>query len=97
MEENKNTWPAWISVKDHLPPNKDFVLACVTGIYQIDTPTIKQHITFERACVIASWYGEGKGNGWELDGYPDHNPNQLKVTHWMELPEPPKKGGDEDG
>ena len=35
------------------------------------------------------------GNSWHHDYR--HNYMSGFVTHWMPLPEPPKKGGDEDG
>lgn len=95
MKENKNTWPAWISVNDQLPPNEDFVLACVIGRYDKEGPETAQHITFDRACVIASYFAgtEFDEAGWELDGYPEHDPKKLLVTHWMALPEPPQEVG----
>jgi hypothetical protein len=79
------SYPAWISVEDRLPPNEDFVLAVVNGSYKVPG----MNVTFVNGMVIASWFGDF--GGWDLDGYPEHDPEQLKVTHWMPLPEPPKE------
>ena len=66
----------WISVKDRLPENEDFVLVSVTGRFH--------HIKFENAPDIASFCREG----WILESCPEwSNPG---VTHWMPLPEMPK-------
>ena len=85
-------YPDWISVKEKLPENEDFVLATVTGRYDKEGPGAVQHITFDQAAVIASYFAGSEFDeaGWELDGYPEHDPAKLEVTHWMPLPEAPE-------
>jgi hypothetical protein len=87
MSDTKS-YPAWISVEDQLPENSDFVLAVVNGNYKVPG----MNVIFTNGMVIASWWGEA--DGWDLDGYPEHDPEKLKVTHWMPLPDVP--GGGED-
>ena len=72
----------WISVKDRLPDNKeyDWVLAQVVednGFMHI--PTVME-------------YRESK-NDWfeETYGWISEHNGAFTVTHWMPLPEPPKK------
>ena len=72
----------WISVKDRLPDNKeyDWVLAQVVednGFMHI--PTVMEYRQSRN-----DWFEETYG--W----LSDHN-GAFTVTHWMPLPEPPKK------
>lgn len=71
----------WISVKDRLPEDSDeFVLVIATGIINRNRSLIN---AFELACYYT-------GEGWILENYPECK--NIKVTHWMPLPEPPKEG-----
>lgn len=40
-----------------------------------------ENITFQDAVCQATWY---EGEGWVLEAYPEFE--NLKVTHWLELP-----------
>ena len=65
----------WIPVEEKLPEDDDFVLATVTGIYNV--------LTFSEAIQLASYC---KDDGWFIEGYPEwENPN---VSAWRPLPEP---------
>lgn len=65
----------WIPVDERMPENDDFVLATVTGIYNV--------LTFSEAIQLASYC---KDDGWFIEGYPEwENPN---VSAWRPLPEP---------
>ena len=65
----------WIPVEERMPENDDFVLATVTGIYNV--------LTFSEAIQLASYC---KDDGWFIVGYPEwENPN---VSAWRPLPEP---------
>ena len=65
----------WIPVEERMPENDDFVLATVTGIYNV--------LTFSEAIQLASYC---KDDGWFIEGYPEwENPN---VSAWRPLPEP---------
>lgn len=71
--------PQWISVKERLPENEDFVFVAVTGKYR--------NIRFDHAVEIGAYYSE---SGWELEPWPMwENPG---VTHWMPLPNAPEEG-----
>lgn len=79
---NGVTVQEWISVKDRLPDNKeyDWVLAQVVednGFMHI--PTVMEYRQSKN-----DWFEETYG--W----LSDHN-GAFTVTHWMPLPEPPKK------
>lgn len=65
----------WIPVEERLPEDDDFVLATVTGIYNV--------LTFSGAIQLASYC---KDDGWFIEGYPEwENPN---VSAWRPLPDP---------
>lgn len=68
----------WISVKDRLPDNDDFVLAIVSG----KTGSIKLDNAYELAQFSMD-------EGWILEMWPEWE--DPKVSHWMPLPEPPKE------
>ena len=69
----------WISVKDRLPDDSDkIVLVIANG--KFGNTTLNE--SFELACYY-------KGYGWVLESYPDME--NVRVTHWMPLPEPPKE------
>ena len=73
----------WISVKERLPDDKkdgETVLAIVSG---------KPHknITLCHALMTAGYF---PGEGWVVNEYPEWE--NLTVTHWMPLPEPPEEG-----
>lgn len=77
--EEKQT--GWISVKDRLPePGTGFVLVCANRKFR--------NITMVNALMLAEYSGE---EGWILELFPDFS--DVKITHWMPLPEPP---GDSD-
>lgn len=83
---NGVTVQEWISVKDRLPDNKeyDWVLAQVVednGFMHI--PTVMEYRQSKN-----DWFEETYG--W----LSDHN-GAFTVTHWMPLPEPPKKEANE--
>ena len=68
----------WISVKDRMPDNEQFVLIIASG-------KPRENITLENAVVLAEYGSEG----WILGMWPEwSDPN---VTYWMPLPEPPKE------
>lgn len=69
----------WISVEDRLPEDDGDVLAIASGY---PTP----NITLEDVMVIAAFY---EGEGWYIEEYP--NWDDPIITHWMQLPEPPKE------
>lgn len=69
----------WISVEDRLPEDDGDVLAIASGY---PTP----NITLEDVMVIAAFY---EGEGWYIEEYPDWD--DPIITHWMQLPEPPKE------
>ena len=69
----------WISVKDRLPDDSDkIVLVIANGKFG--------NITLDEAFELACYY---KDYGWVLESYPDME--NVRVTHWMPLPEPPKE------
>lgn len=71
----KHMTDGWIPVEERMPENDDFVLATVTGIYNV--------LTFSEAIQLASYC---KDDGWFIEGYPEwENPN---VSAWRPLPEP---------
>lgn len=74
-----NVMREWICAEDEVPVEEcENVLCCVTGGYR--------NVQFIDAFMLGSYYGE---DGWVLEMYPEwENP---PVTHWMPLPEPPKK------
>lgn len=67
----------WISVKDRLPDNDDFVLVIVSGKVG--------NITLDNAFQLAQF---SMDEGWILEMWPEwEDPN---VTYWTPLPEPPE-------
>lgn len=69
----------WISVKDKLPPKgEEMVLAVVHGYREGTVPM--------SAVGMARHTSE---DGWILEEFPKLN--NIRVTHWMPLPEPPKE------
>lgn len=69
----------WISVKDRLPDDSDkIVLVIANGKFG--------NITLDEAFELACYY---KDYGWVLESYPDME--NVRVTHWMPMPEPPKE------
>lgn len=69
----------WISVKDRLPDDSDkIVLVIANGKFG--------NTTLNEAFELACYY---KDYGWVLESYPDME--NVRVTHWMPLPEPPKE------
>ena len=71
--------PKWISVEERLPDVCDLVLVIANG-------KPEEHIELCDAVLIASYWGDG---GWIADGFDGWD--NLKVSHWMPLPEPPRK------
>lgn len=70
---------AWISVKDRLPEETQYVLVVVHDTF-FDLPSTV------RAAMLTN-------RGWRT--LFEHKCLRGEVTHWMPLPEPPEKGGDE--
>lgn len=68
----------WISVKDRLPEGDNCVLVVVNGVLG--------NIIFENAVQIAEYC---PGEGWIVEGF--WNWKNPDVTHWQNLPEPPKE------
>lgn len=68
----------WISVKDGLPENRDYVLVCCTM-------KVTNKIDYINAVTMAFVCEEGFVDV-ELDETITEG-----VTHWMPLPEPPKE------
>lgn len=72
--------PVWISVNDRLPEPDDLVLVIVSG-------KPNNNITLYEACELAEY----DADGWILEMYPEWM--DAVVTHWMPLPEPPRRNG----
>lgn len=70
---------SWISAEYEVPVDDSFVLVVVSGRYEL--------INFEDAIELAEYDPD---EGWILEAYPDARESDLKVTHWMPLPEPPE-------
>ncbi len=68
--------PRWVSVDERLPEADDVVLVIVNG-----KPT--KNITLKGAYELAEYDSEG----WILEMWPEWM--DAKVSHWMQLPEPP--------
>lgn len=77
--------PRWISVKERRPKLKHK--------FENTQHSEKVIVTDGEYCTSASWVHNTWAGwyGWLADG-----DEELKgVTHWMPLPQPPKKGGEE--
>lgn len=77
----------WISVKDRLPEDCDFVLVAAIG-----------KGTGEPRALSIGRYNDGVGVWWLLKNFPNNawvcgdilwDMNDTDITHWMELPEGP--------
>lgn len=68
----------WISVKDRLPEEGDYVLGIVSGHNGI--------IKFTDAWMLVHYDADEKE--WWADEYDIEG---CSVTHWMPIPEPPKE------
>lgn len=77
----------WISVKDRLPEINVSVL--ISMIYD-DVSFIAYRTETNWQCVFPEW-GEVCGNGYFNGELKEEPESGIKVTHWMPLPEPPKK------
>ena len=71
----------WISVKERLPESDNLVLVSADG-----KPI--ENVTLVGAYELAVYDPEEKE--WILEMWPEWG--DVKVTHWMPLPEPPKEG-----
>ena len=71
---------AWISAKDALPERDQVVLVVADG-------KPRENITLDGAYFLAQYSRE---EGWIIDGH-EYWTKGFEVTHWRELPEPPKK------
>ncbi len=70
----------WISVNDGLPEDADgCVLVAANGAYK--------NIQLINALMMAEYNQE---EGWILEMYPEYE--EVEVTHWMPLPQPPEEG-----
>lgn len=68
--------PKWISVKDRLPPYIGKKILVVNGHGNIQ--------------MLAFWKKVGNNWTWlDCDGHFNHTND---ITHWMQLPKPPKEG-----
>ena len=71
----------WISVKDRLPDEDD----------------INDYlITDGKRCFVGFYHHKAKGwdnftLGWIQEYYADGEVDDIEITHWMPLPEPPKE------
>lgn len=81
MKELQHDVPKWISVEERLPDNCDDVLAVVYGG--------DENITFD-AAVESAVYDDELGE-WILLSFLEMQ--NIRVTHWMPLPEPPGETG----
>lgn len=72
--------PKWISTEERLPEVSDVVLVIASG-------KPRANVELHNAMLIASYWGD---EGWIADGFEGWD--KLDVTHWMQLPEPPKEG-----
>ena len=70
----------WIPVGERLPEPDKQVLAIVSGRWE--------NIAFNRAYELASWSSD---EGWIMEEWPELE--DLEVTYWMPLPEPPEEVG----
>ena len=80
--DNGVTVQEWISVKDRLPRDGEYVIVVASGKCE--------NITLVDAIEFAEF---DMSEGWILEMWPEwENP---KITYWMPSPEPPKaeKGG----
>ncbi len=68
----------WISVKDRMPQEGIQVL-CFAGGKLFGMYIIAELITGKDGCT-----------GWEIYGREEHDAGFGSISHWMELPEPPK-------
>lgn len=73
----------WIESSEMLPKENEVVLVLADG-----KPT--PNIELRGAYFIAEYSDE---DGWILDGHEDWS-RDVKVTHWRELPAPPRKIGE---
>ena len=68
----------WISIKDRLPDSNEWVLVSAKKTEEIDGPL-----------VFCASHGRCS-RGWDCaygDGY---IPQEVEITHWMPLPNPPE-------
>ena len=66
----------WISVEDRLPDKGQYVISCLVAI-----DGSWKHV----GCDV--YFGDGR---WAM--IMPNECEEMKVTHWMPLPEPPKEG-----
>ena len=88
MEDHLDEIPSsspWHRVQDDLPSmdGYDWVIGVVTGEAGC--------LRFHKAVMMVSFDPQYKE--WFIDEYPDA---KITVSHWMELPEPPKEGTHEN-
>lgn len=67
----------WINAKERLPDTDECVLVIASGKYK--------NIELVDAYELANYFS---GCGWCMDAYPDME--DLSITWWMYLPDPPK-------
>lgn len=76
-----DTHPHWISVEDELPRDDEFYLCVVGGDIEV------------------LFYNEGLEEFYEFyvtkEEHLSCDDLTQRVTHWMPLPQPPKKGGNQ--
>lgn len=89
VEINK-TSPRWISVKERLPEQDQDVLLIAHGWKHQTIYVGKLH----HMEPVTSWLTgvTSKESEWEIEGW-SYLRDPL-VTHWMEIPEPPKEGNE---
>lgn len=79
LEKQINHSNEWISVEDRLPEDPD------TNVLVIASGKPRENISLENAYELASY---SQDDGWILEMYPEFE--DVKVTHWMPLPDPPE-------
>ena len=76
----------WISVEDRLPEKNVRVLAW------FDASAHHSGVTWQRSGIdFAAWWGDKWNQTMIRDTLKSLDANELTVTHWMPLPEPPKE------
>lgn len=95
IEELISRVPKWISVKENLPEESGGYLAYIHEPYMIQKADWEEQYDF--SYVMELWFDKQRML-WSDNGEDSYNAylpvvdtdNVFHVTHWMELPEPPK-------
>ena len=84
---NGATIPRWIPVSEDLPIPCETVLVAVEEKYDHEEQV-------DRHTDVAQYRDDGEGyieGAWDTFNDWNEGQQQLRVTHWMPLPEPPKE------